>query len=195
MFLVVGLGNPGEEYAATPHNAGFLVVDRLAEMHGIRVNRKDSKALVGVGEISGKPVMFAKPQTFMNLSGTSVAPLMEKHGIAPAELIVVWDELNLPWGSLKILKKGSAGGHNGAISVIRSLGTQEFVRVRLGIHPGHPLSDGAAYLLAPVKRSQRKEMEELVSQAADAVVSIIAEGAEMAMTKYNRRAQGSNEDA
>jgi PTH1 family peptidyl-tRNA hydrolase len=195
MFLVVGLGNPGEEYAATPHNAGFLVVDRLAEMHGIRVNRKDSKALVGVGEISGKPVMLEKPQTFMNLSGTAVAPLMEKHGIAPADLIVVWDELNLPWGSLKILKKGSAGGHNGAISVIRSLRTQEFVRVRLGIHPGHPLSDGAAYLLAPIKRSQRKEMEELVSQAADAVVSIIAEGAEMAMTKYNRRAQGSNEDA
>lgn len=195
MFLVVGLGNPGKKYAETPHNAGFLVVDRLAEMYGIRVNRNDSNALIGVGEISGKAVMLAKPQTFMNLSGTAVRPLMEKHGITPAELIMVWDELNLPWGSLKILKKGSAGGHNGAISVIRSLGTQEFVRVRLGIHPGHPLSDGAAYLLAPIKRSQRKEMEELVSQAADAVVSIIAEGAEMAMTKYNRRAQGSNEDA
>lgn len=195
MLLVVGLGNPGEKYAATPHNAGFMVVDRLTEMYGIRVNRNDSNALVGVGEISGKTVMLAKPQMFMNLSGEAVGPLMKKHGIAPADLIAVWDELNLPWGSLKILKKGSAGGHNGAISVIRSLGTQEFVRVRLGIHPGHPISDGAAYLLAPVKRSQRKEMEELVSQAADAVVSIIAEGAEMAMTKYNRRAQGSNEDA
>src|ERR1700730_3768956 len=110
MFLVVGLGNPGEEYAATPHNAGFMVVDRLAEMHAIRVSRKDSKALTGVGEIAGKPVMLAKPQTFMNLSGTSIAPLMEKHGFAPADLIVVWDELNLPWGGLKILQSGSAGG-------------------------------------------------------------------------------------
>jgi PTH1 family peptidyl-tRNA hydrolase len=194
MFLVVGLGNPGDEYAATPHNAGFMVVDRLAEMHAIRVNRKDSKALTGVGEIAGKPVMLAKPQTFMNLSGTSVAPLMEKHGFTPADLIVVWDELNLPFGSLKILTSGSAGGHNGAESVIGSLGTREFVRVRLGVHPGHPLSSGVEYLLAPVKRSQRKELEELVGRGADAVVSIIAEGAAMAMTKFNRRAQGSNEE-
>lgn len=194
MYLVVGLGNPGEEYAATPHNAGFMAIDRLAEMHAIRVNRKDSKALIGLGEIAGKPVMLAKPQTFMNLSGTSVAPLMEKHGLTPADLIVVWDELNLPFGGLKILKSGSAGGHNGAISVIGSLGTREFVRVRLGVHPGHPLPSGVEYLLAPVKRSQRKELEELVGRGADAVVSIIAEGAAMAMTKFNRRAPGSNEE-
>jgi PTH1 family peptidyl-tRNA hydrolase len=194
MFLVVGLGNPGEEYAATPHNAGFMVVDRLAEMHAIRVNRKDSRALTGVGEIAGKPVMLAKPQTYMNDSGTSLAPLMEKHGFTPADLIVVWDELNLPFGGLKILTRGSAGGHNGAASVIRSVGTQEFVRVRLGVHPGHPLSSGMDYLLAPVKRSQRKELEELVGRGADAVVSIIAEGAAMAMTKFNRRAQGSIEE-
>jgi len=194
MFLVVGLGNPGEEYADTPHNAGFLVIDRLAEMHGIRVNRKDSKALAGVGEIAGKAVMLAKPQTFMNLSGVSVAALMEKHEMAAADLIAVWDELNLPWGGLKILKSGSAGGHNGAESLIRSLGTQEFVRVRLGIHPGRPLEDGAGYLLAPVKRSQKQELEELAGRAADAVVSIISEGAAMAMTKFNRRAQGSNEE-
>ncbi len=194
MFLVVGLGNPGEEYAATPHNAGFLVVDRLAEAHGIRVSRKDSKALVGVGEIAGKPVMLAKPQTFMNLSGVSVAPLMEKHGFTPADLIVVWDELNLPFGGLKILNSGSAGGHNGAESLIRGLGTQEFTRVRLGVHPGHPLSSGVDYLLAPIKRSQRMEWEELIGRGADAVSTIIAEGAEMAMTKFNRRAPGSNEE-
>src|SRR6266851_5197428 len=125
MFLVVGLGNPGEEYADTPHNAGFMVVDRLAETYGIRVSRKDSKALIGVGEIAGKPVMLAKPQTVMNLSGTSVAPLMEKHGFAPADVIAVWDELNLPSGALKISKKGSAGGHHGPESLIGSLGTQE----------------------------------------------------------------------
>src|SRR5262245_33077856 len=194
MFLVVGLGNPGEQYADTPHNAGFRVIDRLAEAHGIRVNRKDSKALAGVGEIGGKPVMLAKPQTFMNLSGTSVAPLMEKHGLGLSDLIVVWDELNLPWGGLKILKNGSAGGHNGAESVIGSLGSTEFVRVRLGIHPGRPIPSGMEYLLAPVKRSQKQELERLVALAADSVVSIIAEGAEMAMTKFNRRARGSNEE-
>src|SRR6185295_17359996 len=109
-------------------------------------NRKDSKALAGVGEIAGKPVMLAKPQTFMNLSGTSVSGLLEKHELAAADLIAVWDELNLPWGGLKILKKGSAGGHNGAESLIRSMGTQEFIRVRLGIHPGRSLEDGAGYL-------------------------------------------------
>src|SRR5882724_8559106 len=194
MFLVVGLGNPGEEYAGTPHNAGFMVVDRLAEMHGIRVNRKDSRALAGVGEIAGKPVMLAKPQTYMNESGASVAPLMEKHGFGLADLIVVWDELNLPRGGLRILKGGSAGGHNGAKSVIGSLKSNEFVRVRLGIHPGRPIPSGMEYLLAPVKRSRKKEMEELVGRGADAVSSIIAEGAEKAMTKFNRRAQGLNEE-
>jgi PTH1 family peptidyl-tRNA hydrolase len=194
MFLVVGLGNPGEEYADTPHNAGFLVVDRLAEMHSIRVNRRDSKALAGVGEIAGKAVMLAKPQTFMNVSGVSVGPLMEKHGLAPADLVAVWDELNLPWGGLKILNSGSAGGHNGAESLIRSLGTREFTRVRLGVHPGHPLSSGADYLLTAVKRSLKKEWEELIGRGADAVSTIIAEGANMAMTRFNRRAQGSNEE-
>ena len=194
MLLVVGLGNPGEEYAETPHNAGFKVVDRLAEMFAIRVNRKDSRALTGVGEIAGKPVMLAKPQTFMNLSGTSAAPLMEKHGLGPLDLIAVWDELNLPWGGLKIMKQGSAGGHNGAESLIASLGTKEFVRVRLGVHPGHPLTSGMDYLLAPVKRSQKKEWEELTGRGAEAVASIISEGAEKAMTKFNRRAQGSNEE-
>src|SRR2546428_2935597 len=128
MFLVVGLGNPGDEYAVTPHNAGFMVVDRLAEMHGIRVTRKESKALAGIGEIAGKPVMLAKPQTFMNLSGTSVAPLMEKHGFGLADLIVVWDELNLPWGGLKILKNGSAGGHKCAEGGVCRLGGGEVVQ-------------------------------------------------------------------
>jgi PTH1 family peptidyl-tRNA hydrolase len=195
MLLVVGLGNPGDEYADTPHNAGFRVVERLAETHGIRVTRKDSNALAGLGEIAGKPVMLAKPQTFMNLSGGSVRPLMEKHGLTTADLIVVWDELNLPWGGLKILKSGSAGGHNGATSVIQSLGTKDFTRVRLGVHPGHPLSSGVDYLLTPVKRSQKKDWEELVGRGADAVSTIIAEGAEMAMTKFNRRAPGLIEEA
>src|ERR1039458_1397339 len=134
MFLVAGLGNPGEEYSLTPHNLGFLTVDRLAERYGIRVTRKDSKALIGLGEIDGQPVMLAKPQTFMNLSGTSLAPLMEKHSIAIDQLVVVYDELDLAWLTLKIKPKGSAAGHNGMKSVISSVKTSEIVRVRLGIH-------------------------------------------------------------
>jgi len=194
MFLVAGLGNPGEEYALTPHNLGFLTVDRLAERHGIRIGRKDSRALVGLGEIDGQPVMLAKPQTFMNLSGTSLAPLMEKHSLSPGSLVVVYDELDLGWKALKIKPKGSAAGHKGMQSVIASLGTSEIVRVRLGIHPGHPLNSGTEYLLAPMKRSQRTELDEFIGYAADAVRAIIAEGVEKAMTKYNRRAPGLNEE-
>jgi PTH1 family peptidyl-tRNA hydrolase len=196
MFLVAGLGNPGEEYALTPHNLGFLAVDRLAERHGIRVTRRDSKALVGVGEIEGREVMLAKPQTFMNLSGTSLGPLMEKHGIELGRLVVVYDELDLPWRALRIKPKGSAAGHNGMKSAIQSLKTNEIVRVRLGIDPGHPIRDGAEFVLAPMKRSQIKELDEFIGFAADAVRSIIAEGVEKAMTRFNRRAPGLNiEDA
>jgi PTH1 family peptidyl-tRNA hydrolase len=192
MFLVAGLGNPGEEYVRTPHNLGFLTIDRLAERHGIRVTRKDSRALVGLGEIDGQEVMLAKPQTFMNLSGTSLAPLMEKHSVPPDRLVVVYDELDLPWLSLRIKPKGAPAGHKGMISVIASLGTSEVARVRLGIHPGRPLRSGAEYVLAPVRRSQDKELDDFVGYAADAVDSIIAEGVAKAMTKFNRRAPGSN---
>jgi PTH1 family peptidyl-tRNA hydrolase len=191
MRLVVGLGNPGEEYAHTAHNLGFMVVDRLAGQNSIRVTRRDSRALVGVGEIGGQPVMLAKPQTFMNLSGTSVLPLMEKHELGPQDLVLVYDELDLPWTALRIKPRGSSANHNGVESVIGSLGTKDFVRVRLGIHPGHPIRNGADFVLSPIKRQQEKELDELVGYAADAVSSIIAEGVEKAMTKYNRRAQGS----
>ena len=190
MYLVVGLGNPGEEYENTPHNLGFRVIDLLAERHAIRVSRKDSKALMGVGEIAGRPVMLAKPQTYMNLSGTSVEPLMAKHTVAADDLILVYDELDLPWGEMKIKPRGSAAGHHGVESMIAHLGTTDFVRVRLGIHPGHELRDGAEYLLAPIKRSQQESAEELIGRGADAVASIIAEGVEKSMTKFNRRAQG-----
>ena len=195
MLLVAGLGNPGEEYALTPHNLGFLVVDRLAERHGIRVTRKDSRALIGLGEIGlgeidGREVMLAKPQTYMNLSGTSLAPLMAKHMIGLEDLIVVYDELDLPWQTLRIKPKGSAAGHNGMKSLISSLNSSEFVRVRLGVHPGHPIASGVEYLLAPMKRSQIKELEQFTGVAADAVRSIIAEGVVKAMTKFNRRAPG-----
>jgi PTH1 family peptidyl-tRNA hydrolase len=194
MFLVAGLGNPGEEYALTPHNMGFLTLDRLAERQGIRVNRKDSRALVGVGEIDGRAVMLAKPQTFMNRSGEALAPLMQKHSIEIGRLVVVYDELDLGWLALKIKPKGSAAGHNGMKSVIASLGTNEFTRVRLGVHPGHPLRSGTDYLLAPMARSQRKELDGFIGYAADAVRSIIAEGVEKSMTRFNRRAPGLTEE-
>ncbi len=192
MFLVAGLGNPGEEYVRTPHNLGFLTIDRLAERHGIRVTRKDSRALVGLGEIDGHEVMLAKPQTFMNLSGTSLAPLMEKHSVPLDRLVVVHDELDLPWLALRIKPKGSPAGHKGMISVIGSLGTGDLVRVRMGIHPGRPVRSGADFVLAPFGRWQEKELDDFVGYAADAVCSIIAEGVVKAMTKFNRRAPGLN---
>jgi PTH1 family peptidyl-tRNA hydrolase len=188
LFLVAGLGNPGEEYAHTPHNLGFMVVDLLAEQAGIRVKTPDSSALIGKGLLEGKPVMLAKPLTFMNLSGTALKPLMEKHEIGVADLILVFDELDLAWPKLQIKPKGSGGTHNGAKSVVASLGTRDFCRVRLGIKPDHPPRDAAEYVLAPFKRSQKKELDELVGLGADAVRSIIADGVEKSMTKFNRRA-------
>jgi PTH1 family peptidyl-tRNA hydrolase len=189
-FLIVGLGNPGGEYEFTPHNLGYLTVDRLAERNALRVTRKENTSLVGLGLVAGKRVGLAKPQTFMNLNGPAVKGLLERYGLEPDRLIVVYDELDLPWGSLRIRTNGSAAGHNGMKSLIGSLGTQQFSRLRLGIHPGHAIGDGAKYVLGPFKRAQKQDVEEMVSRAAEAVESIVAEGASMAMTKYNRRAPG-----
>jgi peptidyl-tRNA hydrolase, PTH1 family len=191
MLLVAGLGNPGEQYAATPHNLGFLVVDRLAARHSIRVTRKENQALVGQGVIEGKNVVLAKPQTFMNLSGVAVKPLMQKNEIQPSDLILVYDELALPWGQLKVRPKGSSAGHNGVIDVISKLGTQDFPRIRLGVQPGHPLSSGKAYLLSRFNRQQTETLDAFIDLAADAAESIIAEGVEKSMTRFNRRARGS----
>jgi PTH1 family peptidyl-tRNA hydrolase len=188
MFLVAGLGNPGEEYAATPHNLGFLVVDLLARRHSIRVTRKECQALIGQGTIAGKPVLLVKPQTYMNLSGQAIKPLMERNEVTPVEMILVYDELDLEWGSVRVKPKGSAAGHNGAQNVIDLLGTNEFPRVRLGVHPGHPLSGGKDYLLSPMSRRQTETLEEFISKAADATESIIAEGVSKSMTGFNRRA-------
>jgi PTH1 family peptidyl-tRNA hydrolase len=191
MLLVAGLGNPGEQYAATPHNLGFLVVDRLAARHGIRVTRKECQTLIGQGTIGGKTVLLAKPQTFMNLSGMAVKPLMQKNEIAPSDLILIYDELDLPWGSLRIRPSGSAAGHNGITDVIDKLGTQQFPRIRLGAHPGHPLTSGKDYLLSRFTRRQIETLDPFVDLAADAAESVIAEGVEKSMAKFNRRAQGS----
>ncbi|HEY4364101.1 MAG TPA: aminoacyl-tRNA hydrolase [Bryobacteraceae bacterium] len=193
-FLVVGLGNPGEEYEASPHNLGFLVIDRLAESNAIRVTRKENVAFVGLGTIRGKRVALAKPQTYMNLSGQSVKGLLDRYELTPDRVIVVQDELDLPWGSLRLRPSGSAAGHNGIKSVIAHLGTQNFARVRVGVDTGRGGERGADFLLSPLKRSQKQEVEEMVARAAEAVESILAEGVEKAMAIFNRRAQGLNEE-
>jgi peptidyl-tRNA hydrolase, PTH1 family len=193
-FLVVGLGNPGAEYENTPHNIGFMVLDALAAAHGIRVTRKENTALVGLGAVAGKPVVLAKPQTYMNVSGVSVKGLLGRYNLTPAQLILVYDELDLPWNSMRIKPRGSAAGHNGVKSVIALTGTNEFPRVRLGIHPGPNSRGGTEYLLSPFKRGQQKEVEDMVSRGREAVESIIAEGVEKSMTIFNRRAQGLNEE-
>jgi len=190
MFLVAGLGNPGERYAATPHNLGFLVVDVLAARHGIRMTRKECQAIIGQGTIAGNSVLLAKPQTFMNLSGIAVKSLIErskldKNEIALQDLILVYDELDLPWGALRVKPKGSPAGHNGAKDVIAKLGSGDFPRVRLGVHPGHPLQSGADYLLSGFSRQQNETLEKFISFAADATESIIAEGVEKSMTGFN----------
>ena len=192
--LVVGLGNPGEDYEHTAHNLGFLVVDRLAVRNGIKVGRKDARALVGQGTVGRKRVLLAKPQTFMNVSGESVNGLLVKHEIAPGDLILVYDELDLPWQSLRIRPGGSAAGHRGVSSVIHDTGTNEFPRVRLGIHGGRREKDGARIVLGKLNRAQREELDEILDYASQAVESIIAEGVEKSMAKFNRRAPGLNEE-
>jgi PTH1 family peptidyl-tRNA hydrolase len=192
-WLIAGLGNPDAEYAQTPHNLGFMAIDVLAAQSGARVKRKECGALVGQGQLEGRAVLLAKPQTYMNLSGHAVGPLLEKNELGPGNLIVVYDDHNLPWGSLRIRPRGSAGGHHGMESVIAGIGTDEFIRVRLGINPG-ALRAEPEYLLKPLRREQLKELEDFLGYAAQAVVSIISEGAEKAMTRFNRRAQGENEE-
>jgi PTH1 family peptidyl-tRNA hydrolase len=191
MFLIVGLGNPGPDYENTPHNLGFRTIDRLAEESGIRVTRREQRSLVGLGSVESREVALAKPQAYMNVSGPPVKALLEKYELGLRDLVVVYDDFNLPWASLRIRERGSAGGHHGVESIIAALGSNEFVRLRMGVGPDHPIVDGAALVLSPFRRSQEKEVEEFVGRAAGAVRSLLAEGAAQSMTKYNRRAGGS----
>jgi PTH1 family peptidyl-tRNA hydrolase len=187
MRLIVGLGNPGPEYQWTPHNLGFLAVDEIANRNGIRVERPEAKALVGLGKVAGEEMILAKPQTYMNLSGISVRQLMEKYEVGPEELLVLFDERDLPWGMIRVGEKGSAGTHNGAKSVVSAVGTQDFARVRLGCGPDHPVGDLAAYVLRPMKKGDLELAAEMVANAGDAVELIAKEGIAVAMNKFNRR--------
>jgi len=187
MRLIVGLGNPDPEYQWTPHNLGFLAVDELANRGAIRVERPEGKALVGRGKLAGKEVVLAKPQTYMNLSGASVRELLSKYELEPGDLLVLWDEVQLPWGTIRIHPEGSAGSHNGAKSVISALGTQKFARLRLGCGPKHPVASRKEHVLKPMKKAELKVAAEMIAEAGDAVEMILVKGLDAAMTKYNRR--------
>lgn len=185
--LIVGLGNPGLQYAWTPHNLGFLAADAIAERAGIRIERPEAKSLVGLGSIAGCEVALAKPQTMMNLSGFAVRDLLERLGGTPADLIVLYDDVALPWGMLRVRERGTAGGHNGLKSIIGSLGTNEFARVRMGVQPDHPIGDLAGYVLHPMRKAELEIASEMTEQAADAVEAILKDGAAHAMNRFNQR--------
>jgi len=194
MRLIVGLGNPGPEYQWTPHNLGFLAVDELANRGGIRVERPEGKALVGLGKLAGEEVILAKPLTYMNLSGISVRELLEKYDLAPEHLLAMWDEAQLPWGAIRIHAEGSAGSHNGAKSLVSVLGTPGFSRLRLGCGPDHPLSSRKEYVLRPMKKAELAIAAEMIADAGDAVEILLSKGIEAAMNKYNRRERQQDQD-
>jgi PTH1 family peptidyl-tRNA hydrolase len=186
--LIVGLGNPGIAYQFTWHNFGFLAVDRLAEQCGAQIANRRARSLTGKALIGGEPVVMAKPETFMNLSGLAVRELVEEFEADPGrDLVVIYDDLDLPFASLRIRKRGGAGGHHGMESIIGSLGSEEFARIRLGISPGHKLSDGAGYVLSPIRKAQYEAVDQTLDAAAEAVKAIVAEGMDAAMNRFNRR--------
>jgi PTH1 family peptidyl-tRNA hydrolase len=203
MKLIVGLGNPGVEYQFTPHNAGFLAIDRIAQQCGVAVANRRGKALTAKATLAGQEVLLAKPETFMNLSGLSVAALLKELEIAPdgkgapaEDLIVLYDELAIPLGQLRVRERGSAAGHNGIKSILSSLGTDEFVRVRIGV--GKPptvtgreiKAGGSNYLLAPMRRMMLQELDEVLDQAVRATETILRDGVKQAMNEFNRKVSG-----
>ncbi len=188
MRLIVGLGNPGREYASTRHNAGFMVIDRLAREIGVVVGKRMFKTLLGLGRINGKSVMLAKPQTYMNLSGGAVGALMNWHKITPTDLIVIYDDLDLPPGKLRIRPDGSSGGHKGMQSVIQALGTENFCRIRVGIgRSKDPNFESVDYVLSRLDGDDVELMGEAVELAAEAALCVVRDGVERAMNLYNRK--------
>ena len=181
MKLIVGLGNPGVEYQFTPHNLGFLTIDRIASERGVEVRNRQCRALTGRTRIGEAEVLLAKPETFMNLSGLPVLDLMARYELRPeSDLIVIYDELDLPMGTIRIRQRGSSAGHNGMKSIIGALGTEEFLRVRLGIAPEKKI-------LKPFSKRQLKAVDGVLDCAAEAVQVILTEGPEAAMNRFNRK--------
>lgn len=180
--LVVGLGNPGADYAATRHNAGFLVVDELALLLHADVRRRECGALTGEAEPDGKRIILAKPQTYMNQSGEAVRRLLQKYGVAPGECLVVYDDMDLPLGRLRLRPAGGAGGHRGMLSIIAALGTEEFPRLRVGIGRGR---DAVEHALGRFTPAEMPVAREVIGAAARAVLLAVTEGIERAMNTYN----------
>ena len=187
MHLIVGLGNPGSEYEWTRHNVGFLLVDKLAADAGVTVKRRECRSLVGSGVIEGERSKLVKPQTFMNLSGEAVACLVAKGELDEVgeSLIVISDDLALPFGTIRLRARGSAGGHNGLKSIIAALGTNEFIRLRIGIQPEHPVSDAKKFVLDEFAPAERRAVKEILDRSADAVRSVLRDGIVKAMSLYN----------
>ena len=185
--LIVGLGNPGEQYAWTRHNLGFMLVDWLAREAGAQVKRRECRALLGAALIAGERVELVKPQTFMNLSGEAVSCLLSKaeRERDPSSIIVVSDDLALPFGTIRLRPRGSAGGHNGLKSIIAALKSEEFPRLRIGIQPAHPFGDTRRYVLEEFPRGERPEVEKVLERSAEALRTVIRDGIEKAMQQYN----------
>jgi len=193
--LIVGLGNPGIEYESTPHNLGFLAIDRIADDLGVKVRNRQCRALTARAVMGDEPVLLAKPETFMNLSGDSVRALVAKHEAKPeSDLIVIQDELDFPWGTLRIHRQRSSAGHNGIESIIEALGTQDFLRIRIGVAPDRKVEDGQRYLLSPMRKAQLKVVGEMLDTAAEAVKTILKDGPAAAMNRFNRKAEEEKKD-
>ena len=189
MIVIAGLGNPGRKYDRTRHNAGFCVIDRLADRYGISVDEKMFKALVGRGVIEGQKVLLVKPQTFMNLSGESIQPILGYYKVDPQDFIVIYDDISLEPGNIRVRGKGSAGGHNGIKSIIARLGTQDFPRVRIGTGEKPAMMDLADYVLGHFTPEEQKEMDEAYAAGAEAAVTLLTEGIEKAMNRFNGKAR------
>ena len=188
MKLIVGLGNPGIEYQFTPHNLGFLAIDRIAGNLGVEVRNRQWRALTARTVIGDQTVLLAKPETFMNLSGVSVRELVEEYEAKPeSDLIVIQDELDFPLGTLRIHTRRSSAGHNGIESIIGALGTQDFLRIRIGVAPERKVGDGATYLLAPMRKTELAVVDGMLDTAEEAVKVILKEGPAAAMNRFNRK--------
>jgi PTH1 family peptidyl-tRNA hydrolase len=187
MHLIVGLGNPGSEYEWTRHNVGFMLIDKLAADAGVVVKRRECRSLVGGAVIEGERAKLVKPQTFMNLSGEAVACLVAKgeRDEVGKSLIVISDDLALPFGTIRLRARGSAGGHNGLKSIIAALGTNEFMRLRIGIQPGHPVSEAKRFVLDEFAPAERRALKEILDRSADTMRTVLREGIVKAMSLYN----------
>ncbi len=188
MFIIVGLGNPGREYAHTRHNVGFDTIDVLADKYHIDVDTKKHKALIGKGIIEGQKVILVKPQTYMNLSGESVREVLDYYKVdETSELIVIYDDISLNPGQLRIRLKGSAGGHNGIKNIIQHLGGSEFLRIKVGVGEKPKGYDLADYVLGHFSKEEENEMESSKKRAAEAAAMMVSGDVEKAMNEYNRK--------